>query len=161
MGFQLNIETTGDSASIESPWYNTSNLGMAAIRSTMHGLGMLTRPTPPNLPPLSTFDLTISDIIGPGQVVPGKEANLAAAQAALEAMRAATEEPAVRGIPHYKLNSNLEHWLVTPVEITAALVAYDVRPALERRDLEACSADWRRWIPFLRMAAQHRGIRVY
>ncbi|MGW7579705.1 hypothetical protein ACWGKU_05075 [Kitasatospora sp. NPDC054768] len=161
MGFELNIEPVDDHADTLSPWYYTTTLGMAAIRTTMRGLGMLTVPQSPTFPELSTFGLTVADLPAPGQVVPGKEANLAAAQAALAEVRAATEGPIVRGIPHYKLNSNMERWLIVPAEITAALAVYDARPASEREDLEACFDDWRRWIPFLRRAAQHRGVRVY
>ncbi|MFJ6136460.1 hypothetical protein [Kitasatospora sp. NPDC092286] len=158
MGFQLNIETT-DGTDDRTCWQLFSNGGMAAIRTAMRDFGMLADPPVPDHVLLSTFGLTRDDFTGPGQVVPGKEANLAAVQAAYDARMSATEAE-IRGIPHYKVDGN-DGWLIAPAEITAALATYDAAPAGRRADIEATYSDWAPWLAFLRRSVEHTGIRVY
>ena len=159
MGYQLNIETTDDSTD-DTCWHRSSNLGMGSICRTMREFGMLTDWQPLEFPPLSDFGLTRDDFTSPGQVAPGKSASLTAAQAAGDAVRSAAE-PDPAGIPHYKLGSHLEHWLIVPAEIRAALAAYDAQPAEHRKELEDTYPAWAPWLAFLRRATGHLGIRVY
>nr|BEK65670.1 hypothetical protein KPHV_28970 [Kitasatospora purpeofusca] len=160
MGFQLNIETA-DNSDDDTCWHLSSSLGMASLCSAMRTFGMLTDMPVPHWPRISEFGLTRADFTAPGQVVPGKEDRHAAVRAATDAVRAAAD-PDPRGIPHHKLASQLEQWLIVPAEITAALAAYDARPAAERNDAEHAYPEWSQWLRFLRRAAagQH-SIRIY
>ncbi|GAA1161732.1 hypothetical protein F4556_005078 [Kitasatospora gansuensis] len=158
MGFEFNIEKT-DGTDDRTCWHFFSTGQTAVIRTVMRDFGMLTDPPVPDHVLLSTFDLTAGDFTGPDQVVPGKEANLAAIQAAFSARMSATEAE-IRGIPHYKVNGN-DGWLIAPAEVTAALAAYDAAPAGQRADIEATYRDWVPWLAFLRRSVEHTGIRVY
>ncbi|MFD7639603.1 hypothetical protein ACFV4P_03025 [Kitasatospora sp. NPDC059795] len=161
MGTQFYIETDTDTPGDS---YDQSAGGMAVLLTLMREFGMLTDAEPPHPVTLDEFGLSPADFDGPpraGKVKPEKADAFAAAQQAAQD-RFDYFDPATTGIPHYKAAYN-EGRLIAPQEITAALAAYDSRPAEQRREADtALHGGWTRWIAFLRQAAGSRfGIRVF
>ncbi|MEU5388718.1 hypothetical protein [Kitasatospora cineracea] len=158
MGTQFYIETGTDTLGDS---YAQSAGGMAVLLTMLREFGMLTDAEPPERPYLAQFGLSRDDFDGPvhaGKVRPDKADSFAAAQQAV-LDRLEGHDPATTGIPQYKVAYN-EGWLIAPKEIEAALNAYDSSPADQRRDAEnSFHGDWKRWIAFLREAADS-GIRV-
>ncbi|MFJ4791717.1 hypothetical protein [Kitasatospora purpeofusca] len=157
MATQFFIETDTDTY---GDCYAQSAGNMVLLLSTMREYGMLTDAEP--LPPvcLSDFGLTVDDFDGPpsaGKVKPEKAEVFAAAQKAAQD-RLERDDPATTGIPRYKAAYH-DGFLITPVEIAAALHAYESRPADRRGQLERSLPEWGWWIAFLRKAAT-AGIRV-
>ncbi|WP_327073181.1 hypothetical protein OG196_14135 [Kitasatospora purpeofusca] len=152
MATQFFIETDTDTY---GDCYAQSAGNMVLLLSMMREYGMLT-----DAEPLRPVCLTVDDFDGPpsaGKVKPEKAEVFAVARKAAQD-RLDRDDPATTGIPRYKAAYH-DGFLITPVEIAAALLAYESRPADRRGQLERSFPEWGRWIAFLRKAAT-AGIRV-
>ncbi|MEU0937631.1 hypothetical protein [Embleya sp. NPDC005971] len=69
------------------------------------------------------------------------------------------EAPLPVGIPAHKLSAN-GGWLVTPREISAALLAYSMASPMDRASARGVYGRWDEWVLFLVDACEVGGFRV-
>lgn len=147
MGFDMRIlEYSQSNRPNDERYFRLALEAMHTTLEAMDNLGMLANVAPPPKP-----DLVILGYDGP--CVFEAALNDATPQAAREAIEDwLAAPPSVPGMARYKFVSN-DYWVVTPQEITSALVRLDGQP-------EPDLWWWNDWVGFLRRAADYGGFEV-
>jgi hypothetical protein len=151
----------------DTGYFQLNIWGMSQYRDVMRQLGMVMDDY--NLPPwphepdgLTYQDIKAAEAPADGTSLPVKSEAVAYVKQR-DAHLAWHPEP-VFGIALHKFGSN-DGWLVTPVEITAALESYRMHHAEEVRVLLGDHKDepgyWLKWIAYLNRAQRRSGFRVY